>query len=237
MKYVEFGRKAEKISKAFKNGYPELAFAGGIIFDLIKGKLSTLIVEEKEGIETPMEFLENIWKRSVRAALAAQITAEHVNLAHRRYSYFTGLVHNIGKLVLYAYDPKNYMDALHYIKNNKSSSGMEEIRRFGIDHSMAGSLYLGQLKFLGEIEMAVDFHHGNWLLKFQNVPIYHFSALIFVAAHMVSQVKDKDTMILDEKSDFFCREEFLCLGLSLAEFTKVQKKFLKYRDYEKFVPN
>jgi HD-like signal output (HDOD) protein len=229
--YVSFAQRAETVAKSLKNPYMEIAFAGGVLFDIFQAKFKSNPMYEPF-LPQILEFVDHVWKRSLRAAIVSTLLSDHVNLSHKKFAFVTGLVHNIGKLVLLAYAPKEYLALVDYVKAQNVESAEEEARTFGIDHAQAGSLYLGQIRFLGEVEVAVDFHHGNWILKFQNLPMYHFSGLIHTAAQVVTQVKDKETLITNEKDAFFNAEEFLCLGISLADFVKIQKRYLKLRDID-----
>lgn len=230
--YVERGNLAEALMRRLRVPYPELAFAGGILFDIFKGQVDTMDLPPGVHRDEVLNCFDDVWTRGMKSGLAALAISDELNLAHKKYAFISGLLHNIGKLVLLVYAPKEFLRIQEYIREEKiPTSVIEETRLFSIDHAQAGALYMGQLHFLSDIELAVDFHHDNSIVKFFNIPLYHFAGLIAVAGFIVRQVKNKDTLVIDPKNDFFKREEFLCLGFNMAQFVRIQKRYLKLIGY------
>ena len=83
------------------------------------------------------DSLRAIWLESLAAAICAEEVAAHSG-ANRSVAHVAGLLHDIGKLLLYAVLRDEYLEVLAVVE--RSGSPISEVERelIGVDHAMAG---------------------------------------------------------------------------------------------------
>ncbi|RMF06380.1 MAG: HDOD domain-containing protein [Candidatus Neomarinimicrobiota bacterium] len=112
-----------------------------------------------EGDETYWINWSDFWRHSVASAHVAQYLARNWRLPLHSNPYAMGLLHDVGKLVLFRLDQGRFMKTLSDIREQKLSSIEAERNHFGITHQEAG-LWLSEKWMMPEsIQQAMGFHH------------------------------------------------------------------------------
>ncbi len=186
--YLSYAVKAEEVTIAIRNSYPGQAFAGGVLFDYVKWFLKSLNLKDVQDkrLKNPTQYLEEIFRDGIRCAVAANEITQKISIPHQRNVFVSAMIHNIGKALMFAYDP------MRFEKSFLASTGSEDARKrltsdesedqfFGWDHAQLGSLYVGRLPFLMEIERSIDYHHHPRLLKYSNPKLYALAVVLRVS--------------------------------------------------------
>ncbi len=130
------------------------------------------------------EFLIPFWERSLTCALLAKSLAILTSYPDPDEAYLTGLLHNIGELVLESNHPGFYSDArkshsahqhadLQQIENEKS--------RFSFDHTQVGACLVNAWGMSQIISDALEFHHAD---PQQMEDAHHLVKIIFLASYL-----------------------------------------------------
>lgn len=104
--------------------------------------------------------LEHFWRHSMATAVCARELGEMANVPVAM-AYLSGLLHDVGKLLLMVRFPEAYaamVDNPVYI----ASPGVESERLLlGIDHAEVGRLMVQQWQFPSEMQEAIALHHSH----------------------------------------------------------------------------
>jgi HD-like signal output (HDOD) protein/signal transduction histidine kinase len=102
--------------------------------------------------------LKLFWYHSLLCATMAELIAKKTSYSSSDEAFLSGLLHDIGKLVLWVNFPKEYTQVL---KSSKSESELllAEEKRLGARHSEVGAWMIGRWHLQSFMADAVLFHH------------------------------------------------------------------------------
>lgn len=103
--------------------------------------------------------MESFWKHSIGTGLLCRIMATMTGLPNTERLFVSGLLHDIGHLVLFKYLPEESTATVMLARANQSSLAEEEVRVFGIDHARLGADLLREWKLPPTLEGNVRFHN------------------------------------------------------------------------------
>ena len=235
--YLEFGTKAEEVSMTIRNSYPGQAFSGGILFDYIRHYLKGVVSDQikEPSLKNTNKYVEEIFKDGIRAGIAANEIVQKISIPHQKFVFVAALVHNLGKALLFGYDPiafeKSFLDSTGSKDSKKRLESDEaEDFHFGLDHAQAGSLYLGRLPFLVELDRSIDYHHNPHLLKFSSPKLYALACVLRVSGALakIYQKTRKENPNVEGIRDqrLIKSEEFLHLKLNEAEWADIKSNYV-----------
>ena len=121
--------------------------------------LSCSIVAMFKNIPQDVIDMEQFWRHSIAVATAARILA-----ASRREQniekYFTaGLLHDIGKLIIFVEAPKYALEVISQCHAKKELMYKVEKDILGFDHAKLGAMLLKKWKLPDSVVSAVYYHH------------------------------------------------------------------------------
>lgn len=130
--------------------------------DTIKTIVITASIQQFfSGFNTnPTEYLKSFWKRSLSCALMAKSLSILTSYPNPEEAYLTGLLHNIGELVL----ETNYPDACSRLRNKDLSEAaqcQEEKKHFDITHADVGAWLVKEWGLSDFVSDAIEFHHAE----------------------------------------------------------------------------
>ena len=105
------------------------------------------------------ESLYAFWKHSVYVACAARILSEKTLMEDPQKAYTAGLLHDIGKLILYMC-VENYDSIISDAHSKGISITDTEKENFGIDHQELGYIISIKWKFPEELSYIIRHHHN-----------------------------------------------------------------------------
>lgn len=125
-------------------------------------------------------FLKQFWQRSLSCALIAKSLAILTSYPNPEEAYLTGLLHNIGELVL----ETNYSDQFVQLireQNSERERVTKEKEKFSVNHASVGA-WLAKEWGLSDFAVdAIEFHHApTEAIK----DAHHLVKLIYLASHL-----------------------------------------------------
>ena len=122
----------------------------------------------------------SVWEHSVAVAIASRTLALVLRLQGGQEAFTCGLMHDIGKTLLYQHDPINYMQ----IDNEPDEEGVIRLEKvlFGFDHTQVGMYVAHQWGIPSEVCNAILHHHNPKAAK-TGVAVTH---IINVADELVT---------------------------------------------------
>lgn len=104
-----------------------------------------------------LEFLRRLWQHSFETALASSLIAERTGLVKREDAFLAGLIHDLGRAILYQIYGEKYLR----VTGDAPDRGVaeKEAAAFGADHSRVGAWFVDKYKFPKECVLAIEHHH------------------------------------------------------------------------------
>jgi HD-like signal output (HDOD) protein/signal transduction histidine kinase len=161
---------------------------------------------------THTQYLKLFWKRSLTCALLAKSLATLTSYPQTQQAYLTGLLHNIGELVLETNHSEDYIEIAETSSNETDKQELEN-ERFLTNHSEVGAWLIDQWH-LGEFASdAVRFHHAplNTVLD-----AHHLVKLVFLSSQL-----SKDNA-LEDPASFEIAEGMFNLSAALTREIVIQ---------------
>lgn len=109
--------------------------------------------------ETPDFSPTGLWEHSVATAVAAGLLARYARHEDREEVFVAGLLHDVGKLVLFHFAPKEFLHALQAARSEDIAIRAAEQRVFGFTHDQAGRLLAEHWKLPVRLSEAIGYHH------------------------------------------------------------------------------
>lgn len=102
--------------------------------------------------------LKSFWVRSLTAAFLAKLIAQEMAYPHPEEAYFTGLLLNIGELVLWSNFPRQYATLL-VNKVDDAEFLLQETEKLGNNHCEVGAWLVTRWNLTSFMSDAVLYHH------------------------------------------------------------------------------
>ena len=99
-----------------------------------------------------------IWRHSIAVAVCARALASHLKI-NPELAYTTGLLHDIGRLVLVTQFQAGYESTLAYRELHDCTLLDAEQAVLGMDHAAAGEVLMKHWKFPEDMQQALAQHH------------------------------------------------------------------------------
>ena len=100
----------------------------------------------------------HLWEHALATACATESVAEHFRL-ERDKAFMAGLLHDIGKLVLSIYFPREYDETLRASVRDRAPLVRVEEERLGITHAEVGYMLLAKWKLPEAYAYSTKYHH------------------------------------------------------------------------------
>jgi putative nucleotidyltransferase with HDIG domain len=103
---------------------------------------------------------QNIWKHSLACGVAAQCIAQAVKYDTKEECFIAGLLHDIGKVIMFQMAPDDFMRVIDCADKTKSLFYDTENKLLGINHQEIGGMLIEQWRLPSRILGAVSSHHA-----------------------------------------------------------------------------
>lgn len=188
--------------------------------------LATSVVAMFKGIDQSIIDMEAFWKHSIGVGIAARVIATYQVEPNVERFYLMGLLHDIGRIIMYTQIPEIMADLIASSHENQRPLFEQEREVLGFEHSKMGQLLLQNWKLPIPITDAVAHHHHPMRSRTysKEASIVHIADLLINAIQIGSSSGIPTVPKLDEKA-------WDSIGLSSAlvpdilEHTEIQ-----YRD-------
>jgi len=129
--------------------------------------------------------LKAFWRHSLRCASMAKLIAKRTEYVAPEEAFLSGLLHDIGKLVLWVNFPREYGDILQ-----SSAVGLadRENERLGVTHSEVGAWMIEQWQLQSFMADALRYHHESVTRIADALPLVK---IVFVANLLTMEPRDE----------------------------------------------
>ncbi len=121
--------------------------------------LATLVIYQFRGIPNSLFNMEKFWRHSMACGVAARAIAEFRDEPNVERFYLAGILHDIGRLVIFKKEPALARDAFFRSKEKQENIYLSERALMGFDHAAVGGELLKAWKLPPRLVEAVACHH------------------------------------------------------------------------------
>ncbi len=100
-----------------------------------------------------------LWEHAVAAGVASSLLAQDVGGLPREEALVGGLLHDVGKLLMYAEAESKYQEVMRTVYGEGPDPIQAELDVFGFDHTEVGRMLLAKWKLPEQLSNAVGAHH------------------------------------------------------------------------------
>lgn len=142
--------------------------------------LASSVMKIFKDIPEELINMEMFWRHSIACAVCARVFASLRRAANVEYFFLAGLLHDIGRLIMYKEVPNEISQAMQQAKQTKQLLFKVEKETFGFDHAKLGAMLLKDWKLPSQLIESTAFHHSpGRSADFQDeVAIVHVSDII-----------------------------------------------------------
>jgi putative nucleotidyltransferase with HDIG domain len=131
--------------------------------------------------------LKSFWRHSVACGLFARALAKHKKISNSERLFVGGLLHDIGRMVIYGYLSGHAREALLRARETPSPLHGIESQVMGCTHQAMGAALLRKWRFPLTLESMVSYHHAPMKSKQpMDSAIVHIADLVVNALEMGS---------------------------------------------------
>lgn len=120
--------------------------------------LAMAAMEVFGGLENERFDMLGFWRHSVYCALVARFLARHARVLHAERLFIAGLLHDVGRLLIFSLLPEQALRILQRIAAGADTCAAERAE-LGFDHAAVGYELLSLWRLPKELRIAVAFHH------------------------------------------------------------------------------
>ncbi len=106
-----------------------------------------------------------LWEHSAGVGHIAQLLQELLGIHTSSSPYALGLLHDVGKIILYRLEPTKYIQVLEHALGNNISTEEAELLILGIDHMTVGGWIAEKWQLPDSIHEAIMYHHTPQLVQ------------------------------------------------------------------------
>lgn len=103
--------------------------------------------------------IEQFWMHSIACGAAAQSIARFTSNKNKEECFIAGLIHDLGKILLYQYLPDLFMDAYKFSNQNQILFYESELQLFNISHQEIGGILAEHWNLPPMLQHAIKYHH------------------------------------------------------------------------------
>jgi len=121
--------------------------------------LATSVIKLFKGIPSDLVDMERFWKHSIGVGIAARTLAAYRREPNVERFFVSGILHDIGRLVMYMKIPDLSRTALVRTRENNELLHVAEEQVIGFDHAAVGRALMQNWRLSVYQEEVVAFHH------------------------------------------------------------------------------
>ncbi len=138
--------------------------------------------------DIPPELVDmhSFWKHSLACGIFAKLLANQVDPNEEERFFVCGLLHDIGKLLLYKKLPYAASQALVYARENKVPDVEAERIVLGFDHTDVGAALMTEWNFPEVLSQSIALHHAPTDMPTSGPSLIHVADLLTCVAEITS---------------------------------------------------
>jgi len=162
-----------------------------------------------------------LWQHSVATASASEWLARALTYANPEEAYVSGLIHDIGKLLLDQFVFTDYSKIVDFMHHYQMPLWQVEEKLIGMDHAGVGGLIAERWQFPTSLTDAIRYHHYPSLARSNsNLP-----AIVNLANSVATQLLITDSELFTSEIH---PETYNILNLSENEVEKLKKELIAF---------
>ena len=148
--FYGFPKQVDTISRA-------VALVGSDQLHLLT--LGTSVIALFRDIPSTLMNMGWFWKHSLACGIAARLIASYKNFLNIEQLFISGLLHDLGKLIIFKNHPREASAALSQARKSESFHYLMEQAFFGFDHLQVGLALADKWKLPLSLQQAIGGHH------------------------------------------------------------------------------
>ncbi len=165
--------------------------------DLRNLVLATSAVDTFKRIPNQLVDIDLFWRHSVHTGIISRLLSKHCNILHGERLFVAGMLHDIGKLVLYYKEPELSQQVLLQAAETDGQLHSAEKEIIGFTHGDVGAALIEAWKLSDTLKEVVAYHHTP--LKAKKHPIE--TSIVHIANCVVEAINpehEPDEHLLDD---------------------------------------
>ncbi|MCG5535504.1 HDOD domain-containing protein [Ectothiorhodospira mobilis] len=152
--------------------------------------LATTVAKAFEGIPNELMSMEDFWRHSIYCGLVARLLAEDTGLRETESVFIGGLLHDIGRLLIFNREPHEAHQAflLGIAKGGGMPPQRAEREVLGYDHAQVGGALAGHWNLPDNLIHCIRYHHEPMA-----TPEYAQEVALVHIANTVAHMAELDT--------------------------------------------
>jgi putative nucleotidyltransferase with HDIG domain len=183
--------------------------------------LATLVLYQFRGIPNNLFNMEKFWRHSIACGVVAKSMAEFRNEKNVERLYLAGILHDIGRLVVFKKKPALARDAFYRSKERQENIYLCEQKLMSYDHADVGRELLKAWKLPPRLVEAVGCHHQP-----QNAKEFPVDAAIIHTADYVVHVLQAPSDAEFSEPQLYPKS-WEIIGLSPDDFEFMKEKVIQ----------
>lgn len=105
---------------------------------------------------------ERFWQHAIICSQVAKYLAGHYRIGNDDSLFLSGLIHDMGKVVIDQYFHDDFVDIIEYLDSNHTTFSEAEKAILGTTHYQIAAKLLNQWRFPRKVIIYVLYHHAPW---------------------------------------------------------------------------
>ncbi len=122
--------------------------------------MATAVIYQFRGVPNTLFNMESFWRHSIATGMAARTIGQVRNDENVERLYLCGVLHDLGRLIIYMREPALAREALTQSKDREENLHVTEVGQLGFDHAAVGGALLRFWNIPERMATAVEFHHN-----------------------------------------------------------------------------
>jgi len=127
--------------------------------DLRNLVLATSAVDTFKRIPNQLVDIDLFWRHSVHTGIISRLLSKHCNILHGERLFVAGMLHDIGKLILYFKEPELSQQVLLDAANSSGLLYHSEKKIIGFTHGDVGGALIDAWKLSDTLKEVAAYHH------------------------------------------------------------------------------
>ncbi len=183
--------------------------------------LATQVIYQFRGIPNSLFNMEKFWRHSMACGVVARAIAEFRGEKNIERFYLAGILHDIGRLVIFKKEPALARDAFYRSKERQENIYLSERDLMGFDHADVGRELLKAWQLPPRLVEAVGCHHEPQTAK--EFPVD--AAIIHTSDYIVHVLKAGSDAEFSEPQLY--AKSWEIIGLSPDDFEFMKDKMIR----------
>ncbi len=115
---------------------------------------SNLDIKDSSGFD-----VKQLWRHSLGVGVAAEAVAGQLGMGDSQLMFISGLVHDMGKVLLYKFMREEFQATLAFAKDKNVSFHKAERETDALEHTVCGAMLAEQWKLPPTLQYAIRYHH------------------------------------------------------------------------------